>query len=297
MKALAVFLGLLSLPTMADEVDWKLTLLEKIKDSVTLLERMEPRYFSKVERSDEAAVLETWEKHRSEMLGFMRKAKVKHKSQDNMNGECLEITDVDAGVIQASGPTCANLSERAIQRDIMRELFRVVGDSSDDHSRWGAFALEDGWNKNKKDFPPFPLVGKYHLTQVGGSHVIEVEISRLDANNQYQITVNTLYNGNGDKLFLQPLRMSSPARGGAAAKNVSSYSKSWRAEGIGIVARETGYGREAIEVTFTAPDKIDLSYTGKVTRWEWSENISSPSQAFVRARDFSSSYYKGTKQP
>jgi len=280
-----------------------------------MLDRMEPDYFSKVENGDGKAVLEIWEKHRGEMVDFLRKATVKHVSQENLNGECIEIVEGEAAVLQASRPACEDLSGRKFQRDIVRELFRVVGKASDEHSRWGAFALEDGWNKNKDDLPPFSLVGKYELTDTKSSHRIDVEIRRLaspsseksrlygikptefevDPNNQYEIKAGNLTNGSYDNLILGPLRMSSATKGSASAKNPSSLTKSWEAAGIGIVARETGYGSEAVSVTFAAPDRIALAYTGKVTRWEWSENLSSPKQAFVRPLATSSAYYKGAK--
>jgi len=276
-------------PLFADDVDWKLTFLQKTRESIRVLDLMVSCYFAPLEKDIAPTVTKLWTDHHGAMLEYIRDAKLSYVNGSNPNGECIEILDVNKDVIQVSKEDCPRQSARAMLRGIIRELFVKVAGADDETSRWGAFALEEGWEKNRGDVPPFKLVGNYTLTSTSGS--ITATISR-NAHGRYNIDIDTLTNFNRDQVSFKNLEKESGGEWKADAKNPSKVYMRW-----GDVVERTLYGTERIEVTFTAPDRVLLVYRDKLIEYEHSTEIRSARDAVLRAKTTRDYHYFGSKNP
>lgn len=288
MHKMALFLIVFStIPAFGDDVDWKLTFAEQKQETSKLLSRMEEKHFAKVgDDKVQQEITRVWRMHREEMLNFLHEHKPVY-TKGNAKGECVQIK---AGELQLSEDDCCNLSARALQRDLVRELFFSVAGVEDLLSRYASKALCDGWIANKHSIPSFSLVGRYHLKESKeGRWEIDVIITR-DDNGDYHVAVDTLPSFQIDRLVFDKLVLVKGSQGHALATNPTRFSRTWK----GITSK-TFVGSESIEIEFDSPDKVSLFYTGRVFKVEWAEAISFAEEAFVRARETGSHFFEGKK--
>ena len=245
-----------SLNSMADDYDWKLSFLRAKRTVIETLTRIEPMYFSPDAGAEvNAQVAQLLERYKANFVSFVTAADFTYNAQPNANNECAEIPDPGVRQIRLSTPLCRSLSESAVQREIIREIFRKLAGTSDDLSRWASFTLVDGWERYASDITPFPITGNYQLNKIEGTGSIQLAITQKDG--VYSISVNSLSNWNGASLQFSSLR----GAGGdwtATATNPSSYSWVYEFGGEYGDVTKTATGSESLDLHFSPPNQVSL---------------------------------------